>query len=36
LAASGDNVAVFETLMMYGVSVDAKNTRGHECIDLAT
>ena len=36
LAASGGSLKIFQALMMYGVSIDGKNARNHEVIDLAT
>jgi len=36
LAASGGHYGVFEALMIYGVELHSKNTRGHEVGDLAT
>ena len=36
LAASGGNLLVFETLMMYGIDITKRNARNHQIIDLAT
>lgn len=36
LAASGGHYSVFESMMVWGVELHAKNTRGHEVGDLAT
>lgn len=36
LAASGGSYPIFESLMIWGVEINGKNTRGHEVKDLAT